>query len=243
MRMLSRFSVLLAAGSALFASGCALLSAVTGADDWTPQSRTGWIAVRPDNGVWDDEYGRTADPRDCSFEFEVSRCRRGIRVDAVVQDDFLVSDDCAPGAVSCPSWDDDNLEVFFDGGFARAGGARAERETRNGGEFTLVANGAAQSDFSGQPGSFGRSWTGTARPERQADGSWRIRYELHFSWTCLGRRRPPAADEDVSFGFNICVHDDDDGGRNNHALYWRGNPDRPYRDRSRFGTITLKGCK
>ena len=69
MRMLSRFSVLLAAGSALFASGCALLSAVTGADDWTPQSRTGWIAVRPDNGVWDDEYGRTADPRDCSFEF------------------------------------------------------------------------------------------------------------------------------------------------------------------------------
>ena len=75
------------------------------------------------------------------------------------------------------------------------------------------------------------------------DGSWRIHYDLFFTWACLGRRRPPADDEDVTFGFNICVHDDDDGGRNDRALYWKGNPARPYRDESQFGDITLKGRK
>ncbi|MGN0855252.1 MAG: sugar-binding protein [Kiritimatiellia bacterium] len=227
--------------SALFASGCRWFP--FGPDLESPLSRTGEIRVLPGNGVWDEEYGRTDDPKNCSFVFEVLRYPEGIRVVATVWDDRLVTDDCTPGAVSCPSWDDDNLEVFFDGDNDRSPDVRAGNGIRSGGEFTLVANGAAQSDFSSLPKSFGTAWRGTARPVRQADGSWRIDYDLFFTWACLGSRRAPRPDEDVTFGFNICVHDDDDGGRNDHALYWKGNPARPYRDESRFGTITLEGRK
>lgn len=226
---------------ALSVSGCAWL--FYDADSEKPLSRTGKIQVLPDNGVWDEEYGRTDDPKNCSFTFEVFRYAQGISVRATVQDDQLVTDNCALASVSCPGWDDDNIEVFFDGDNDRSPDARAGDGPRCGGEFTLVANGAAQSDFSSQPKSFGKTWWGTARPMRQADGSWRIFYDLFFTWICLGRHSAPRPDEDVTFGFNICVHDDDDGGRNDRALYWKGNPARPYRDESRFGTITLKGLK
>lgn len=206
-------------------------------------SSTPRIRVTPQNGVWDDEYASTSDERGCSFEFSLSRYSDGIVVSAVVFDDKLVTDDCRPGAVSCPSWDDDNLEVFFDGNYDKSLDARAGDGLKYGGEFTLVANGAAQSDFSGLPKSFGRAWRGNVRPERQADGSWRIYYDLFFTWACLGRTHAPADDEDLAFGFNICIHDDDDGGRNDYALYWKGNPARPYRDESKFGDIVLKGRK
>ena len=35
-------------------------------------------------------------------------------------------------------------------------------------------------------------------------------------------------------------HDDDDGGANDLALYWRGNPAKPYADERAFGTITFQ---
>ena len=38
-------------------------------------------------------------------------------------------------------------------------------------------------------------------------------------------------------GFNIGVQDDDGGGRRNHALYWTGNPARPFSDESAFGIL------
>ena len=208
-----------------------------------PLSHTELISVTPENGVWDDEYGRTKDAANCSFEFQLWRHIDGIQVVATVRDDKIVTDDCKPGTVTCPSWDDDNLEVFFDGNHDKATDSRAGDGLKYGGEFTLVANGAAQSDFSGLPKSFGEAWRGTVSQEQLEDGSWRIHYDLFFTWACLGRRRPPADDEDVTFGFNICVHDDDDGGRNDRALYWKGNPARPYRDESQFGDITLKGRK
>ena len=73
------------------------------------------------------------------------------------------------------------------------------------------------------------------------DGRFLLEYDLWFSWKCLGYVNPPDPHKDVTFGFNICVHDDDDGGRADHALYWKGNPVLPYRDESAFGTLTLKG--
>lgn len=223
-------------------SGCAWLQGLCPGGN-APISCTPTILVTPENGVWDDEYGRTADAKNCSFEFSVARYPEGIAVTATVYDDKLVTDDCKPGTVTCPSWDDDNLEVFFDGNHDKSSDARAGDGLKYGGEFTLVANGSAQSDFSGQPKSFGKAWRGTVRPEQQPDGSWKIHYDLFFTWACIGRRRPPADTEDLTFGFNICIHDDDDGGRNDHALYWKGNPARPYRDESQFGDITLKGRK
>ena len=236
---MSARDMLMAALCGLAACGCASGGAPTGRE----LSSTAVIRVTPANGVWDAEYGRTDSEADCSFEFRVVRYEDGIGVKAVVTDDKVVVDDCAAGSVSCPSWDDDNLECFFDGDNDRSPDARVGNGLYYGGEYTLVANGAAQSDYSGHPRSFGRLWRGTVVREDAPGGGSLVRYDIWFSWRCLGRKRPPAPDEDVTFGFNICVHDDDDGGRNDRALYWKGNPARPYRDESAFGTIVLKGIK
>ena len=40
-------------------------------------------------------------------------------------------------------------------------------------------------------------------------------------------------------GFNIGVQDDDGGGRRDHALYWTGNPKRPFSDESAFGVLVF----
>ncbi len=200
-------------------------------------------AVSHTNGVWDAEYGRTAEPGNCSFSFRVVRYTDGFGVKATVLDDVVVADDCKPGSVSCPSWDDDTLQCFFDGDNDKSPDSRAGNGLFYGGEYTLVANGAAQSDFSGHPESFGGLWKGTVDRVDLQDGGVKLYYDLWFAWECIGRRVPPAPDEDVTFGFNICVHDDDDGGRCDRALYWKGTPVMPYRDESTFGTITLKGRK
>ena len=233
-----------AAGVLALCAGC-VLSKGPRTELWSTEE----FAVTPENGVWDDEYGRTTKAADCSFTFRVVRYADGVGVKAVVTDDVVKTDDCQPGAVAvedecgrqvCPSWDDDNLECFFDGDNDKSKDARSGHGLEYGGEFTFVANGAAQSDFSGFPKTFGRKWTGTVAVTPLPGGGHRLDYDMWFSWACLGRRVAPKPEEDVTFGFNICIHDDD-GGRNDHALYWKGNPALPYRDESQFGTITLKG--
>ena len=206
-------------------------------------SATQIFEVTPQNGVWDAEYGRTDDPSNCSFAFVVVRYADGIGVKATVCDDRLATDDCSPGSISCPSWDDDNLECFFDGDNDKSLDARVGDGLFYGGEYTLVANGAAQSDFSSRPRGFGESWRGTVAVSQRPEGGFRLDYDLWFSWACIGRRRAPKDGEDVEFGFNACVHDDDDGGRADRALYWKGSPKRPYRDESRFGQVVLEGVR
>lgn len=229
----------------LSAAGCAVFS---GSREELDSTET--FVVTPGNGVWDDEYGRTADPRDCSFTFRVVRYADGFGVKARVRDDRIKTDNCKPGSIAvedqhgkqvCPSWDDDNLECFFDGDCDRSKDAREGHGLEYGGEYTLVANGAAQSDFSGLPRSFGRDWKGSVKATPCADGGYLLDYDLWFSWRCLGRRSAPQPTDEVTFGFTVCIHDDDDGGRNDKALYWKGNPALPYRDESGFGTITFKG--
>ena len=214
------------------------LPALSVDDDHGPVlGETPEYVVTPANGVWDAEYGRTDDPNDLSFRFKLLRYADGIGVKARVTDDRIATDNCKPATLTCPSWDDDNLECFFDGDNDRSPDARAGDGLKYGGEFTFVANGAAQSDFSGWPKSFGNMWIGKVTTNDLANGSHELVYDMFFTWGCLGRKTPPPPDEKVAFGFNICVHDDDDGGRNDHALYWKGNPARPYRDESQFGTI------
>ncbi len=197
--------------------------------------------VVPSNGVWDVEYGRTGDPANCSFTFFLRRLKDGVDVVVHARDDVTVADDCEPGAVTCPSWNDDSVHVYFDGDNDRAHDSRTDDELHYGGEFALVANGAAQSDNSSHPRSFGREWTGDVAPATGQNGEKLLVYRMHFSWSCLGMSVPPRDDEDVTFGFNISLHDDDTGGRAQRALYWKGDPKRPYSDESKFGAITLKG--
>ena len=233
----ARLAAVLAAAFAF--AGCGLLRQLHDAEI----SSTPLVRVAPADGVWDEEYGETDDPANCSFEFRVVRLRSGVRVLATVFDDRVVADDCAPGSVSCPSWDDDTFQCFFDGDNDRSSDARAGDGLKYGGEFTLVANGAAQSDFSSRPRGFGESWRGTVAVSQRPEGGFRLDYDLWFSWACIGRRRAPKDGEDVEFGFNACVHDDDDGGRADRALYWKGSPKRPYRDESRFGQVVLEGVR
>jgi FHS family L-fucose permease-like MFS transporter len=237
------------AGSRIKAAAAVLLSvtALSGASAaGAPGDPSGWIEVTPQNGVWDEYYARTADPGNCSFRFRVSRYSDSLGVEAFVRDDKVVVDNCRAGDISCETWKDDCLEVFFDGDNDRNPNTRGpEYETKPvpcnaGGEYAITANGATQSDYASSKKCFGRLWGGVAEP--WMEGSRRIgtHYRLWFRYECLGRP-VPRPDEDVTFGFTICVHDDDDGGANDLALYWKGNPKIPYADESAFGSFTFRG--
>jgi hypothetical protein len=221
-----------------------MAASAVGAPCWD----SSWTEVTPQNGVWDEYYRRTDDPANCSFRFRVSRYADSLGVEAFVRDDNVVVDDCQAGSISCTTWKDDCLEVFFDGDNDRNPNTRGPEYETNptpcnaGGEYAIAANGATQSDYASAKKCFGRLWGGVAEPWMEGDCRVGTHYRLWFRYECLGRP-VPRPDEDVSFGFTICVHDDDDGGRNDRALYWKGNPARPYRDESRFGTIVLEGVK
>lgn len=207
---------------------------------------TPWFDVTPTNGVWDEEYGRTTDPWNCSFAFRVIRRTSGLVVEARVKDDVVVTDDCPFSAerhrtVACRPWDDDTFQCYFDGDLDGAHDVRSGDTPIWGGEYVLAANGVALSDHSSCPNSFGERWGGRVIVTSEAVNRQVIDYRLWFSWACLGFPCAPKDEEDVTFGFNACVHDDDDGGRADRALFWRGSPTLPYSDESRFERLTLKG--
>lgn len=206
------------------------------------------FTVTPATGVWDEEYGRTGDPKNCSFSFRIVRKAEGLEVLALVQDNAVVTDDSPYGPSAGKNaarkpWDDDTFQCFFDGDLDGTPDSHAVEGRLWGGEYALTANGMAQSDRSSCPDGFGRQWTGRVFVTKNGANDYLLDYKLFFTWACLGLPAPPAEDQDVTFGFNACVHDDDDGGRADRALYWKGSPTMPYSDESRFGRITLKGRK
>lgn len=85
------------------------------------------------------------------------------------------------------------------------------------------------------------------------DGKFAERYVALQPWeTKLLRSQPaltvvddhgPVLDETPEYVVTPAngVWDVEYGKRNDHALYWKGNPARPYRDESAFGTIVFKG--
>ena len=205
-----------------------------------------WTEVTPQNGVWDDYYARTEDVANCSFKYRLLRFVDRIGVEAFVRDNAVVVDDCPANSISCETWKDDCLEVFFDGDNDRNPNTRGPDEANPlpcnaGGEYAIAANGSSQSDYASAKKCFGTLWGGSAEPWKDADGhSLGTHYCLWFRYECLNRPTPKP-DEPVKFGFTICVHDDDDGGANDLALYWKGNPKIPYADESQFGQVELPG--
>ena len=230
-----------------------------------------WIFVSPETGVVDAGTKAPDGPADLSFAFRCAHSDKGLWVHVAVFDDDLSADTCPTGAVSCAAWDDDAVEVFLDGEFARLPDSRADGgiHLKHGGEFSLVANGAAMSDFSGYPNSFAdfdalssdkaladrfgtvtnALWTGVARhdlaefrdhllalpdcpPGFAPEGTKETDYMFYLTWAAMGRTNAPER-----IGFNVGVQDDDGGGRRNHALYWTGNPARPFSDESAFGVL------
>lgn len=240
-----RLSTICSVVSALFLSGCSLFAPD---DPSLVLDMTEVFTVTPANGVWDEEYGRTSDPKNCSFSFQITRNVGGLVVTALVHDNAIVTDDSPYGPSSEKNaarkpWDDDTFQCFFDGDLDGAPDSRAVKGKLWGGEYALSANGVAQSDHSSCPNGFGQQWGGRVFVTKNGANDYTLDYRLFFSWDCLGLPRPPTEEEDVTFGFNACVHDDDDGGRADRALYWKGSPAMPYSNESKFGRITLKGRK
>ena len=226
----------------------AVLSGWTGsaagrAEAWSSD----WIGVTAENGVKDDYYPLQTEPEKCSFKFRVMRnADNTIGVEAFVHDDKIVVDDSPAGSISCPTWKDDCLEVFFDGDGDRNPNTRGPDWNDNptpcnaGGEYAIAANGATQSDYASAKKCFGSLWGGFAEPWTEGGSRVGTHYRLWFTWDCLGRPAPSPV-EPVSLRMTVCIHDDDDGSACDYALYWKGNPKYPFADESAFGEIVIGG--
>lgn len=196
--------------------------------------------VTPASGVFDPQPRPTESPQDLSYRFALCYDAEALYIAVEVTDDSIRADSCPPGSVSCPAWDDDAVEVFIDANHNRAPDSRIAdgSELRFGGEFALVANGAANSDYSGYPKTFGRSatWQGATNWPAIQRGEKTARYEFRLSWNVLGRQLRP----NDTVGFTLSVQDDDDGGGRDHALYFVGLPPHLFRDERGFADLHLR---
>ena len=206
----------------------------------------GWTFVSVTNGVSDDVCAAPCGDADLSYHFRCLHDAGGLLVETVVRDDDVATDTCPPGSIDCRSWLDDCAEVFLDGEMARLDDSRKEggKHLWHGGEFVLVANGAAQSNSSAAPKgyiapdrAFGGGlpdanwWTGEAFVLPGYGHAERI----YIPWRSMGHRAPPAR-----VGFTISLQDDDHGGERDHTLYWTGNPAKPHLDERAFGVLEFK---
>ena len=234
--------LLLSAGLVSAASADRRLPAVRGdafkvdglLDEWR---QIPFIAVTSTTGILDAKTNPPTSDQDLSFRFAVGHDADALYVAVIVTDDHVVADSCQPGTISAPAWDDDAVEIFLDGNDNGTPDSRIDggKELHFGGEFSLIANGAAMSDFSGYPQSFGKLWSAASNYASVTNGTAQeMTYEFRMPWATMGLKERPKA-----IGFNLSVQDDDDGGRRDHALYWTGNPQRPFSDESKFGTITF----
>ena len=204
-----------------------------------------WVFVSVTNGVCDDVCAAPCGDDDLSYRFRCLHDDGGLLVETIVRDDDVSTDTCPAGAIDCRSWLDDCIEVFLDGEMARLPDSRADggRHLWHGGEFVLVANGAAQSNSSAAPNgyvpparAFGGDlpdvnwWTGEAFPLPGFGYAGRI----YIPWRSMGHDTAPAR-----VGFTISVQDDDGGGERDHTLYWQGNPAKPHLDERAFGVLEM----
>jgi len=203
-----------------------------------------FVRVTPAGGVFDPNASRTNpttdSPADLSFRFAVCHDDDALYVAVEVTDDAVRADSSRPGQISAPAWDDDAVEVFIDGNHNRATNSRVAdgSELAYGGEFSLIVNGAAMSDYSGFPKTFGRAayWQGATNGPAALRGEAPARYELRLTWKVMGGKVRPGD----TIGFNLSVQDDDDGGRRDHALYWTGIPPELFLNESGFGDLYLE---
>jgi hypothetical protein len=194
-----------------------------------------FISVTPENGVFDGEASKTSDTADLSFRFAVCHDNKALYVAVEVTDDIIITDSTNPKGIHEPAWDDDAIEVFIDGNFNRAPNSRIAtgEELKFGGEFSLIANGAATSQFSGYPRSFGKKkyWQGAVK---RVDTNT-IRYEYRLFWRVMGGKVKVGD----TIGFTLAAQDDDDGGRRDHSLYWKAKNLHGWQNESGWGAVYL----
>ena len=114
----------------------------------------------------------------CRFRFAVCHDDDALYLAVEVKDDAVWADSTPSNNIEAPAWDDDSIEIFIDGNHNRAPDARAPdgSETKFGGEFSIVANGAATSRFSGFPNTFGQPnfWQGATNWKQLEAGPTRF---------------------------------------------------------------------
>ena len=268
-------SALVAVSALAFVAGCATSAPVV----YAPYMESGeikgdqlaWTFVTPANGVVDAETTAPSGMGDLCYAFACAWHADALTVFVLTIDDDVSTDSCKPDSTSCPAWDDDAVEVFLDGEYARLPDSRADGgvHLKHGGEFALVANGAANSDYSGYPNSYCRDydankvvlgcatnalWGGAVvRDKKIVDdlrevllgysgcpaGFWPEGSKAHVYSFCFSWAAMGRTSRPDRIGFNIGVQDDDAGGRRDHTLYWTGDPKRPYANESAFGTLVF----
>ena len=200
-----------------------------------------FTCVTPQNGVFDSEASATTDPNDLSFRFAVCHDDDALYVAVETHDNAVWADSTAPDNIEAPAWDDDAIEIFIDGNNNRAPDARAAdgSETKFGGEFSIVANGAATSQFSGFSRTFGQAkfWQGATNWKQLKQGQpGLIRYEFRLTWKVMGGAVRPGD----KIGFTIAAQDDDDGQGREHSLYWKAQSLHGWRNEGAWGTLYLQ---
>lgn len=200
-----------------------------------------WTCVTPRNGVFDTEATPTADSNDLSFRFAVCHDDDALYIAVETRDDAVWADSTPPDNIEAPAWDDDSIEIFIDGNHNRALDARSAdgAEQKFGGEFSIVANGAATSQFSGFPRTFGQAkfWQGATNWKKLKQGApGLIRTEFRLTWNVMGGRVRPGD----SIGFTLAAQDDDDGKGREHSLYWRAQSIHGWQNESAWGTLYLQ---
>ncbi len=200
-----------------------------------------FVCVTPQTGVFDAEASSTSDPNDLSFRFAVCHDDDALYVAVEVRDNAVWADSTAPNNIEAPAWDDDAVEVFIDGNHNKAPDARAEdgSELKFGGEFSIVANGAAMSNYSGFPRTFGKPdfWQGATNWKKLRQGKpGLIRYEFRLTWKVMGGQVRPGD----TIGFTLAAQDDDDGKGREHSFYWKANSPHGWRNESAWGEIFLQ---
>ncbi len=206
-------------------------------DDWRDVH---FVTVTPQTGVFDLESSATRDPADLSYRFAVCHDAAALYVAVEVSDDVLRVDDTAAGETHAKAWWDDAVEVFLDGNHNRAPEARLKdgSEYAFGGEFSLVANGAATSNCTAWPDTFGKPtfWQGATSSEPRPGGGVILRYEYRLTWAVMGGKIRPGD----TLGFTLGVQDDDDGGDRDHALYVVGFTPHCWLDENGWADVYLK---
>lgn len=206
----------------------------------------GLTFVSVTNGVCDDVCAPPCGDADLSYHFRCLYDDGGLVVETIVRDDDISTDTCPSDSIYCRSWEDDCAEVFIDGELARLDDSRKDggKHLWHGGEFVLVANGAAQSRSSAAPDgyilpecAFGGKlpdanwWTG----ESFILPGYGHAERFYIPWRSMGHSAIPER-----IGFTISLQDDDGGSGRNHTLYWTGNPAKPHLDERAFGVVTFE---
>ncbi len=214
--------------------------------DWDQST---FIHVTPQTGTFDAESDSTDDPNDLSFAFGVANDGQYLYVAVRITDDLLVLDtNRDPSDKEALAWMDDAVEVFLDGDHNHSPDARDSEgiEFMTGGEFSIVANGAVTSRMSGFPLTNGDPdhWTsaGSYGPPPGAayqspwDGQTQgFIVEARFNYRIMGESVGPGS----RIGFTVSVHDDDDGGGRDAALYWEGISPHCWKNEAGWGDLIL----